>query len=413
MANFTPSKKTAQDFNNGVEYVDGVGDIEGDAVNAESINNVIESQLWTQALATNPVDNSEADNVGTASIELSTMSDGTPRLKVKNIKGKQGNQGIQGAKGDTGNGISSATISYATGTSGTTAPSSGWQSTVPFVSQGSYLWTRTVTTYTNGTIKTSYSSAYQGKDSSVNSSGTYPQMTVGNANKLVTPRSIDGFLFDGTTAITSYATCSTSSSTAEKVVAPINDFELAFGARVIVKFTNANSVTSPTLNVNSTGAKPIKADGDTTYVKWLAGSVMEFVYDGTYWVCIAGYQLAGMRIGCIYQSTSSTSPATLYGGSWTAIQERFILGQSSTYPTAGDTGGEATHTLTISEMPSHSHEASVRVSKEQNAYSPNSLQGTDMWWNDIGWVNIGDTGGNQPHNNMPPYYVAHIWRRTA
>lgn len=166
MANFTPSKKTAQDFNNGVEYIDYDAESEtmGDAVKAETINNVIKSQLWTQALATNPVDNSEANNVGTASIELATMVDGTPRLKVKNIKGEQGVQGKKGDTGDTGNGISSTTISYATSTLGTTPPTTGWQSTIPTVAKGSYLWTRTVITYTNALQSISYTSAYQGKD---------------------------------------------------------------------------------------------------------------------------------------------------------------------------------------------------------------------------------------------------------
>lgn len=87
MANFTPSQKTAQDFNNGVEYVDGIGDIEGDAVHAESINNVIESQLWVQALCTNPVDNTNANSVGTASLSIILKPDGTPQLKISNIKG--------------------------------------------------------------------------------------------------------------------------------------------------------------------------------------------------------------------------------------------------------------------------------------------------------------------------------------
>lgn len=165
MANFTPSKKTAQDFNNGVKYVDGIGDIEGDAVHAESINSVIEGQLWTQALATNPIDNSEADNVGTASIEIETMPDGTPRLKAKNLKGKQGIQGIQGVQGETGNGIASTDISYASSASGTTIPAdSAWQSTIPTVAKGSYLWTRTVITYTDGTASAIYTSAYQGMD---------------------------------------------------------------------------------------------------------------------------------------------------------------------------------------------------------------------------------------------------------
>lgn len=69
---------------------------------------------------------------------------------------------IKGATGSTGNGISKAEIAYAASTSNTTAPTSGWQSTPPSVSAGSYLWTRTIFTYTNGGTATQYSVAKQG-----------------------------------------------------------------------------------------------------------------------------------------------------------------------------------------------------------------------------------------------------------
>ena len=59
-------------------------------------------------------------------------------------------------------------------------------------------------------------------------------------------------------------------------------------------------------------------------------------------------------VGSLYWSTDSTSPATLFGGTWEAITDKFILAAGSLY-TAGDTGGEATHTLTIDEMPKHTH----------------------------------------------------------
>lgn len=111
--------------------------------------------------------------------------------------------------------------------------------------------------------------------------------------------------------------------TIKKVVA--DGFQLITGARITVKFTNANNTSSPALNVNDTGGIAIKADGDATYVKWLAGAVMDFVYDGTNWVVVGGYPLQGMRVGTIYQSNNSTSPATLYGGSWTAITSGYYL----------------------------------------------------------------------------------------
>ena len=60
-------------------------------------------------------------------------------------------------------------------------------------------------------------------------------------------------------------------------------------------------------------------------------------------------------VGSIYMSVNSTNPGTLFGGTWTQLQNRFLLGAGSSY-TNGATGGEATHTLTTNEMPSHKHD---------------------------------------------------------
>ena len=67
--------------------------------------------------------------------------------------GPQGPAGAQGPKGDDGTGISSVTVSYAVSSSGTTAPASGWQQSVPSTSPGQYLWTRTVTDYTDAAMQ--------------------------------------------------------------------------------------------------------------------------------------------------------------------------------------------------------------------------------------------------------------------
>lgn len=89
MADFKPSKKTTQDFNNGVPYkdYDPTTGQNGDVVQAETLNNVIESQLWTQKLAENPVDNSQANMVGDAKLDIVYGEDGTPQLKAKYLKG--------------------------------------------------------------------------------------------------------------------------------------------------------------------------------------------------------------------------------------------------------------------------------------------------------------------------------------
>lgn len=79
------------------------------------------------------------------------------------------------------------------------------------------------------------------------------------------------------------------------------------------------------------------------------------------------------------------------------LQGRFILGASEDYPIDSE-GGEETHLLTIDEMPSHDHEiqrGSMAVSG--NYYSRASGNSENL--------NTELTGGDQPHNNMPPYYA--------
>ena len=61
-------------------------------------------------------------------------------------------------------------------------------------------------------------------------------------------------------------------------------------------------------------------------------------------------------IGSIYFSVNSVSPQTLFGGEWTQIKDTFLLACGNSYVN-GVTGGEVNHTLTVSEMPSHGHEA--------------------------------------------------------
>lgn len=85
-------------------------------------------------------------------------------------QGVQGNTGPQGPTGATGNGIKSAAITYQSSTSGTTAPTGTWSTSVPSVSAGSYLWTRVILTYTNGSTNTFYSVGKMG-----NTGATGPQ----------------------------------------------------------------------------------------------------------------------------------------------------------------------------------------------------------------------------------------------
>lgn len=87
-----------------------------------------------------------------------------------------------------------------------------------------------------------------------------------------------------------YGVCDTLADDINKVVTVSDDFKLTVGAAIIIKFTNANSIASPTLNVNNTGAKPMYRYGTTamstatTTSGWVAGAVQMLVYDGNGWI---------------------------------------------------------------------------------------------------------------------------------
>ena len=116
-------------------------------------------------------------------------------------------------------------------------------------------------------------------------------------------------------------------------------------------------------------------------------------------------------VGSIYMSVNSTSPATLFGGTWERIQDRFLLAAGSTYA-AGNTGGEATHTLTVAEIPSHNHPYAYNGQLSNMGTEAVRLVANDRTNNYTGTPN-GYTGGGQAHNNMPPYLAVYMWKRTA
>lgn len=93
-----------------------------------------------------------------------TYTDNTTEIGYqKTYISKDGNDGTDGLPGKDGVGISSTTITYATSTSGTVQPTSGWSSQVPSVPSGQYLWTKIVWTYTDNTSETGYSVAKMGE----------------------------------------------------------------------------------------------------------------------------------------------------------------------------------------------------------------------------------------------------------
>lgn len=121
-------------------------------------------------------------------------------------------------------------------------------------------------------------------------------------------------------------------------------------------------------------------------------------------------------IGSLYWTEKEENPASLLGGGgWTQIKDKFILAAGDTYK-KGQTGGEASHTLTVGEMPNHTH----RIYFDNN-YSANSNgvdASTNQWKqalvnqnNTAANINLSFTGSSQAHNNMPPYEVFYCWKR--
>lgn len=158
----------------------------------------------------------------------------------------------------------------------------------------------------------------------------------------------------------------------------------------------------------------------------------DLTVDGT--LTLAGTPLLDLvyPVGSIYMSVSATNPATLFGGTWERLQDRFLLAAGNTYA-PGSTGGEASHTLTASEMPKHSHAEQLRASgySDWSSYTTPGYGVLFDYDNQNGsaqycapkttantavvsaFTSTTDTGGSAAHNNMPPYLAVYMYKRTA
>ena len=199
--------------------------------------------------------------------------------------------------------------------------------------------------------------------------------------------------------------------------------------RVAINHRTGNIKTTGNITANGAmySATPATTDNSTrvattAYVKNNISETLKKVYP----------------VGSIYMSTVSTNPATLFGfGTWEAMPAGRVLlaqGKSSwgTTYNAGSTGGEATHTLTVGEMPVHTHGASANTTGEHKHGAPatGNYNGGGTGFDDGGGNNpnytrcytsingnhshtitINNTGSNQPHNNLQPYVTCYIWKR--
>ena len=197
------------------------------------------------------------------------------------------------------------------------------------------------------------------------------------------------------------------------------------------------TLTAPTINdgalgANTTATTQSASDNSTKvatteYVDTATGSLGTIATQDADSVNITGGTIAGAAlaaaypVGSIYMNaSSSTNPATLLGfGTWTAFGEgRMLVGLKSSdtdFDTAEETGGSKTHTLTVDELPAHSHDYAVAEYDGPYDY------GTNLVINNVSETTSGrnrnantePVGGGSAHSIMNPYIVVYMWKRTA
>lgn len=126
-------------------------------------------------------------------------------------------------------------------------------------------------------------------------------------------------------------------------------------------------------------------------------------------------------VGGIYISTDSTNPNTIWAGTtWSAIAEGRVLigagtgndGTNSLTVDGGDTGGEYQHTLSVNELPSHTHPFSIINNPKIKVSQVDADKGIRDD-NQPDSYTTSATGGGQSHNIMQPYLGVYMWERTA
>ena len=163
-------------------------------------------------------------------------------------------------------------------------------------------------------------------------------------------------------------------------------------------------------------------------VAWDARFREDMQVDGV--LRVGGKSLLDMvyPVGSIYLSVSGTDPQTLFGGTWARLEDVFLLAAGAKHA-AGSTGGEESHTLTDREMPTHNGHLSAGIAgaapygkgnyegylnvSAMTAYVGGGYRGWNVYSGNEMHPASEAAGGDQPHNNMPPYLAVYTWKRTA
>lgn len=167
--------------------------------------------------------------------------------------------------------------------------------------------------------------------------------------------------------------------------------------------------------------------GDGTYVMpttdGTSGQVMSTNGDGQ----VSFTTLTGVTatianaypVGSIYMNaTNSTNPATLLGfGTWSSFGAgRVLIGIDSSdtdFDTAEETGGSKTHTLSVAELPAHTHTISGNISRSGFSFEHHQFNSRMPGENFDTNPTVSNTGSGSAHNNVQPYIVVYMWKRTA
>ena len=214
-----------------------------------------------------------------------TYTDGTTEESTpvcitgaKGSTGATGETGAAGADGADGKGVKSIVEQYYKSTSATSLSGGSWSATYPGWENGKYIWTRSIITYTDNSTTTTTAVCVTGQKGDTGATG--PKGDKGDTGA-TGPKGDTGAAGEDGQML--YATSSTAAGTAAKVATlAAGSLALTAGATVAVRFTYANTASSPTLNVAGTGAKAIYTQG-VRYAYWRANQTVVFTYDGSYW----------------------------------------------------------------------------------------------------------------------------------
>ena len=221
-------------------------------------------------------------------------------------QGEKGATGATGPQGPTGKGIKSTAVTYQIGSSGTTVPTGTWNTSVPSVAAGQYLWTRTIITYTDNTTSTSYSVGRNGNNGATGPQGPQGEKGAAGATGPTGPQGPTGPTGKGIESTTITYQLSTSRTTAPTGTwvgsPPATDIAKPYlWTRTIITFTD-KTTSSPAYSVSSTldslvvGGRNLARHTSSDWSEWITPKADATNWCNTYAVMYPG----DMKIGDVF-----------------------------------------------------------------------------------------------------------------